>query len=57
MRVEHQWPPDALADLAASSALLVVGRHGHHPLMPPRLGSVARTALHRAPCPVMVVPV
>ena len=57
VRVEHQWAADALADLAASSALLVVGRHGHHPPLPDRLGSVARTVLHRAPCPVMVVPV
>lgn len=57
VRVEHQWAPDALADLAASSALLVVGRHSHRPLFPDRIGSVARTALHRATCPVMVVPV
>jgi nucleotide-binding universal stress UspA family protein len=57
VRVEHQWAPDALADLAESSALLVVGRHGHRPLLPDRIGSVARTALHRATCPVMVVPV
>lgn len=57
VRVEHQWPPDALADLAETSALLVVGRHSHRPLLPDRIGSVARTALHRATCPVMVVPV
>lgn len=57
VRVEHHWAPDTLADLATSSSLLVVGRHGHHPMMPERLGAVARTALHRAPCPVMVVPV
>jgi nucleotide-binding universal stress UspA family protein len=57
VRVEHQWAPDALADLAETSALLVVGRHSHRPLLPDRIGSVARTALHRATCPVMVVPV
>lgn len=55
--VEHQWPADALVDLAPTSAVLVVGRHGTPLPLPPRLGSVARTVLTKAPCPVVVVPV
>jgi len=53
----HQLPADALARLASTSALLVVGRHGQHASLPTRIGSVARTALHTGRCPVMVVPV
>ena len=53
----HEWPADALARLAPSSRLLVVGRHTHHTPLPDRLGSVARTAIRTSVCPVMVVPV
>ncbi len=53
----HEWPADALESLAASSRLLVVGRHSHHAPAPERLGSVARTAIRTSTCPVMVVPV
>jgi nucleotide-binding universal stress UspA family protein len=53
----HEWPADALADLAHTSRLLVVGRQEHHKPMPERLGSVARTAIRTSSCPVMVVPV
>jgi nucleotide-binding universal stress UspA family protein len=52
----HQWPADALADLASSSDLLVVGRHGSPRGLPHRIGSIARTAIATAACPVMVVP-
>jgi nucleotide-binding universal stress UspA family protein len=57
VEVRHQWPADALVELADSSKLLVVGRHGHRPVLPQRLGSIARSAVQHAPCPVMVVPV
>jgi nucleotide-binding universal stress UspA family protein len=57
VRAVHEWPTDALADLASTSRLLVVGRHHQHPLVPKRLGSVARAAIRTASCPVMVVPV
>ena len=53
----HEWPADALAELAATSRLLVVGRHAHHEHLPHRLGSVARTAIRTSACPVVVVPV
>jgi nucleotide-binding universal stress UspA family protein len=55
--VRHDWPADVLAHAGAASDLLVVGRHSGLPLMPHRLGSLARTAVAHAPCPVMVVPV
>ncbi len=56
-RALHEWPADALADLAATSRLLVLGRHAHREHLPHRLGSVARTAIRTSECPVMVVPV
>ena len=55
--VPHQYPADALAGLAATSSLLVVGRHAPFPPLPQRIGSIARTALRGTACPVMVVPV
>lgn len=54
--VRHQWPVDALVDAAEKSDLIVVGRHGGLPLMPSRLGSISRTVIAHAGCPVMVVP-
>jgi nucleotide-binding universal stress UspA family protein len=45
----------ALIGIAATAELLVVGRRPHPRL--PRLGSVAHAVLHRAPCPVAVVPI
>ncbi len=53
----HEWPVEALVERAATSRLLVVGRHAHHTARPERLGSVARTAIRGSTCPVMVVPV
>jgi nucleotide-binding universal stress UspA family protein len=55
--VEHEWPADALAALTRTSSLLIVGRHGHHQPLPSRIGSIARTLVGLAECPVMVVPV
>jgi nucleotide-binding universal stress UspA family protein len=56
VEVRHQWAADALLDLAAEADLLVVGRHGPRRYLPHRLGSIARTLIKSAPCPVMVVP-
>ncbi len=47
---------DRLVAVAAGSAVLVVGTHGHGPLDTWRLGSVAHAVARRAPCPVVVVP-
>ena len=55
--VLHQWPADAVAELAPGSRLVVVGRHGRQRLLPNRIGSVARTVMATAACPVVVVPV
>lgn len=55
--VHHRWPADVLAELTATSDLMVVGRHGQHPPLPHTLGSMARAVLNAAACPVMVVPV
>lgn len=57
VEVRHQWPADLLVELAATSDLLVVGRHRHHALAAHRIGSVARALLKSATCPMMVVPV
>ena len=55
--VLHEWPAEALAECAATSRLLVVGRHGRPPVLPHRIGSIAREALRTTACPVTVVPV
>ena len=55
--IRHDWPADVLAELSRTSDLLVVGRHGHCRMLPARLGSMARSVLAHAECPVMVVPV
>ncbi|GAA1227765.1 universal stress protein [Kitasatospora nipponensis] len=51
---------DAAAALLAAAQradLLVLGRSGPaHPLAAPRLGPIAHAVLHRAPCPVALVP-
>jgi nucleotide-binding universal stress UspA family protein len=53
----HDWPAEALTQLARESALLVVGRRGPADPFPHRLGSIARTVVRTSDCPVMVVPV
>lgn len=55
--VRRGWPADALLELAGGADLLVVGRHGSRRHLPHRIGSIARTLVGEAPCPVMVVPV
>lgn len=49
-------PGRALVDAAAGAALVVVGGHGHGPLVGGILGSATGYVLHHARCPVMVVP-
>jgi nucleotide-binding universal stress UspA family protein len=49
----HGHPHEAVAR-CTDSDLLVVGP-GDHPTQTGRCGSVTRTALHQAPCPVLVV--
>lgn len=55
VEARHDWPADVLTRLSAESDLLVVGRHSHHVTLQPRLGSLARSAITHAECPVMVV--
>jgi nucleotide-binding universal stress UspA family protein len=57
LRLEFERVPVALHEAAVSSDLLVLGRHGHHPLLGLLVGSHTRTLVHTAPCPVVVVPV
>jgi nucleotide-binding universal stress UspA family protein len=56
IEVQYQWPADALLQMSEDSDLLVLGRHGGTPPLPERLGSIARTLIREAKCPVMVVP-
>jgi nucleotide-binding universal stress UspA family protein len=56
VEVHHEWPADAMARMSAESDRLVVGRHSHQVPFQPRLGSLARSAIVHAECPVMVVP-
>lgn len=56
VEVRHDWPADVLVASSGESDLLVVGRHDRHGLVPERLGSLTRSMLEHAHCPVMVVP-
>ena len=57
VEVRHQWPADVLVDDSRNASLVVIGRRGVHGWVPEHLGSLARTVLRAARCPVMVVPV
>jgi len=48
-------PADTLVSLGVEADLLVVGSHGHGRVGTP-LGSVAGNCVHRATCPIVVVP-
>jgi nucleotide-binding universal stress UspA family protein len=53
--VRHAWPADVLTELSTESDMIVVGRHSHHVPLQSRLGSLARSAIVHAECPVMIV--
>ncbi|OAH09877.1 universal stress protein [Streptomyces jeddahensis] len=55
-RIEHTRPVRALLRAADGAALLVVGSHSRTGLRRLILGSVSGEVLHRATCPVAVVP-
>lgn len=55
--VRYDYPADVLTRVAADSDLLVIGRHGKRGPLPARTGSLARSVVAHAQCPVMIVPV
>lgn len=50
-------PGRLLVERSADAALVVVGRHGHHPFLQRLLGSVAEYVIHHSTVPVVAVPV
>lgn len=50
-------PGRTLVEQAEGATMLVVGRHGHHPILSKLLGSVAEYAIHHTSCPVVTIPV
>ncbi len=54
--VRHQEPAAALLGASEGAALLVLGRHGRGAPFGLHLGSVARTLIREARCPVEVTP-
>ena len=56
VEVRHEWPAQALVEESELASLVVVGRHAGHWQATSHLGSLARTVLREARCPVMVVP-
>jgi nucleotide-binding universal stress UspA family protein len=55
--VRHQHPAPALVGASEGSDLLVIGRHGHLAAFGMQLGSVARTLIREARCPVEIAPI
>lgn len=55
-RVEQGDPGRVLVEAGGGAAVLVVGGRGRGAIESAVLGSATRYVLHRAPCPVMVVP-
>jgi nucleotide-binding universal stress UspA family protein len=55
--VLRDHPVAGLIGESLSQELLVVGRHGRHPVASAMLGSVSQGVLHHASCPVAVVPI
>ncbi|MDH6126352.1 universal stress protein [Kitasatospora sp. GP82] len=56
VRIEHTGPVPALLDAGLGAAVVVVGSHGRTGIRRLIIGSVSSEILHRAACPVMVVP-
>jgi nucleotide-binding universal stress UspA family protein len=56
LRLEFERVPVALHEAAANADLLIIGRHGHRGRFALLVGSNARTLVHNATCPVVVVP-
>ena len=54
INVQHAPPVQAVLDVAKDSDLLVLGRRHHLLPLHSHLGPVARAALDRAPCPVLI---
>jgi nucleotide-binding universal stress UspA family protein len=54
--VTRNHPVVGLVEQSRAQDLLVVGRHGDHPLAGALLGSVSQGVLHHASCPVAIVP-
>lgn len=52
----HGPPVQSLIDASLSPAMIVVGTRGHGPAIGALLGSVSNGVLHKAKCPVAVVP-
>jgi len=59
LRAEVTWgkPGDVAVEMAARmhADLIVIGRHGTHPVASALLGSTLRSVLHGAQCPVLIV--
>jgi len=59
LRAEVTWgkPGDVAVETAARihADLIVIGRHGKHPVVSALLGSTVRSVLHGAQCPVLIV--
>jgi nucleotide-binding universal stress UspA family protein len=56
LRLEFERVPVALHEAAANADLLIIGRHGRSARFGLPVGSNARTLVHHATCPVVVVP-
>lgn len=55
-RVVHGWPVAGLIEADPHAAMIVVGRHGRGAVAGALMGSVSQGCVHRATCPVVVVP-
>ncbi|MDQ6686471.1 MAG: universal stress protein [Actinomycetota bacterium] len=56
VELRYERPVVALHELSRAHDLLVIGRHGRHTRLSPRLGTTARTVIRTSECPVVVVP-
>jgi len=55
-RLMEGSPVSALVEAAQGAAMLVVGSHGRNTFATAVMGSVSKACIHRAACPVVVVP-